>query len=658
MTIEELVNICPDIQFMPILENKLPVHKGWQKTKTQYDYSGYNHYGIVCGELSGGIEVIDIDLKYDLTGDLYKRLKKAINAADPELLKKLVVQKTKSGGYHFIFRCSKIEGNKKLARRPATDDEKKAGEKIKVLLETRGEGGYIVCWPTPGYEMVFGSFDKIHTLTPEERETLFTTARQFNEYFEEFKPAVRTEKKKLKGLTPFEDYDNRGDVIGLLESHGWKISGQKGNKILLLRPGDSKARHSGNFDEDKNWFSVFSTSTQFKEETAYRPYAVYAVLECDGDYSLASKKLYDEGFGDRIEKAFEERSVVKSRIDTTVNDLSFLATEKDYSEYITNWRNGTFKLGLTTGFPEFDKYFRFKESNLVVINGHDNVGKSVVIWYFALLSAMLHGWRWLLFSSENSVGSVIRKLIEFYWCMEIKDMPEDKYQIAHAFIRKHFDVIISDDELYNYKDILNMTKITMNVKGVYNGLLIDPYNSLKIDLPPSSKLSVHDYHYEALSDIKLFGKRNNIAIYVNCHVVTESLRMVDKDGYPLPPKKSDSEQGGKFGNKADDFMTIHRLTQHPVDWDVTEIHIRKIKETETGGKVSPLTEPFKIRKIGNVVGFKFETFTGSFNPIERYHQVNNPVVVKVEPQITERSNWFDLPPLPPAVTDESDIVPF
>jgi hypothetical protein len=318
-------------------------------------------------------------------------------------------------------------------------------------------------------------------------------------------------------------------------------------------------------------------------------------------------------------------------------DFSFLATRKHYLNYLTQWREGTFKLGLTTGFPRLDQFFRFKENNLVVINGHDNVGKSVVVWYLALISSLFHGWKWIIFSSENSVGSVYRKLIEFYWCKEIKAMTEEEYETALDYIEENFAIIISDEELYNYKDILVMTQKILT-KGKYHGLLIDPYNSLKIDLGTHSKLSTHEYHYEALSEIKLFGKINELAIYVNCHAVTNALRQKDSDGMASAPQKADTEGGGKFAAKADDFLTIHRKTQHQDDWNVTEIHIRKIKETETGGRISPFDAPIKLRSVGAAVGFKFEdAISGSKNPIAEYHHNKATEKLKELPQ----GNYLD-----------------
>lgn len=641
--LQQFVKSHTGFQFLPISKTKNPVCKTWSATeRLEYDFSNCFGIGLICGTLSEEIETIDIDLKYDLTGTLYDRLKKAITAADKTILPKMVVQKTTNGGYHFIYKCKERTKNTKLARRFATEEERaKSSDKVKVLIETRGDGGYIGCYPTPGYELVYGSFDKINYITPEQRKTLFEVAGTFNEYFENFKQPARVEKKQIKGLTPFEDYNQRADVVFLLEQHEWKVVGNKGTKTFLLRPGgDSKAIHSGNFDTKENHFSVFSTSTIFEPETAYLPYAVFAYLECDKDFTVASRRLYELGYGDRFEKTIDNKISTPSKIDLLDDDLSFIASEKDYTEYLTSLRNKTFKLGLSTGISALDPYFLFKENNFVTINGHDNVGKSVVIWYLALLSALLYGWKWVIFSSENTVGGFYRKMIEFYWCEPIDEISDDKYEIALKFIKEHFKVILSSDELFNYKDIINMTKKVMSVEKIY-GLLIDPYNSLKIELSSNSKLNTHEYHYEAISELKLFGKQDKIAIYINCHAITTANRNYDKKGMVYPPQKGDTEGGSKFSNKTDDFLTIHRNVQSPDEWMITEIYVRKIKEVETGGRVTPFNSPVKLRSVNKLSGFC--DMNGN-NAILNYHNVQSglPVVVFSEPVKEQEPDLFNI----------------
>jgi len=654
------------LQFMPVMADKKPIHLEWQHTKKNYDFSRAEAIGLVCGSISGNLEAIDLDLKYDLTKTLYEEYKRAIHEINPKILKKIVVQSTVSGGYHFIYRCEYIEGNKKLAERHTTKNERQqtydktyakliSGDKpenltqdqfisfceekaarsrdndrTRVLLETRGEKGYIACAPTKGYELKHLDFDKIETITKDEREVLINVAYSFNQVLKEPHHDRKIERKIVKGLTSIEDYNNRGDVVSLLENHGWERVGKKGSKILMKRPGDTKASHSGNFDEEKNWFSVFSTSTEFESQTPYQPYAVYAILECNGNWSEVPIKLYDLGFGDRRDVLEANTIDVPTNIDATADATDFLASNIDYDAYLEKWRNGTWEKGLTTGSKLLDNYFLFKEADLVIINGIDNVGKSTVIWYKAVLSAMYHDWKWLIFSSENKIGGIIRKLIEFYWCEPIDKMSLEKFKYAKQWVREHFDIIKSNEKLFNYEDILTITTLA-KTKKEYNGLLIDPYNSLKVDSPSKNKgAGNYDYHYEAASKIKLYGSLNNLSIYINTHVGTAAAKNKDtKTGYTKAPQKEDSEMGVIFANKADEFITIHRVTQHETESIFTEIHIRKVKETETGGNVTRANAPIIMRPNALVTGFEIL-------PYKSHAEVGeNPVLIWHNKMLTE-----------------------
>lgn len=623
MTYQEVQDI-EGIQIIPIDNYKVPTVKVWQKTKKKYSLTNTYGIGLVCGGVSGNVQAIDLDLKYDLKGTLLKDYCEEVKKHDKTLLDSIVIQETVSKGYHFIFRCDEIEGNKKLAQRPATETEIIAGDKVMVLLETRGEGGYIAIYPTPGYKLKKGSFDKIGYITPIQRKLLLDIAYTFDEMpVKEFTPPKFEQKKQSKGLKPSEDYNERGDIVGLLVEYGWTIVGHRGPKILLRRPGDTKALSSGNYDEDLKRFSIFSTSTEFESQHAYQPYAVYGMLKCNGDWTKVPKMLYDEGYGDRMEDIKQKNESIPSLIDVTDDDLSFLATENDYDDYLNSWRTGNFEMGKSTGIPTLDTHFLFKEGNLVIINGVDNVGKSSVVWYMALLSSIFHQWKWLIFSSENRVGGVVRKLIEFYWCEKIENMSDEKYLIAKKFVKDNFDIIKASDKLYNYQDILNMATKALK-KKTYKGLMVDPYNSLKVDMPKGNKNDAYAYHYEAASVIQLFAKQNNISIYLNCHVGTVGARNKDKNGYTKAPQKEDTEGGVMFANKADEFLTIHRITQHDKLWMFTEIHVRKVKETETGGKVTYFFEPVDLRMINYQTGF--ETAKGrhveikGFNPVLEWHK--------------------------------------
>jgi hypothetical protein len=280
--------------------------------------------------------------------------------------------------------------------------------------------------------------------------------------------------------------------------------------------------------------------------------------------------------------------------------------EKTY-DHLKRIRNGEIKEGLGLGIPEVDKYLRFKYGNFNVILGHANVGKTTVILYLMLLYTKKHNLRWLIFSSENEPYSILRKLVEFLEQKPIHKIEEEQYTKHLDYLNSHFK-IIDTTELYNYRKLIELCKA---VKGAWDfqGLLIDPYNSLIKDGDLVKDIGGHEYDYQATTEFRIFCKKNNISIWLNTHANTTALRIKhplghEYAGHPIPPLASDVEGGGKFVNRADDFLVIHRYIQHPTEWINSLIHVRKVKEIETGGRPTPMEEPIKMSSIPNNVGFE------------------------------------------------------
>jgi hypothetical protein len=284
----------------------------------------------ICGSVSGGLEVIDVDLKNDSNPDLLRSmLLTGIENAVPGLLSTLPIVRTRSGGLHIYYRCEVIEGNQKLARRLPSVEALAANPNAAPLtvIETRGEGGYVVAPPSPGYTAIQDV--SIPIISIDQRDTLLGVCRSFNEVKDEKTP-VKSGLRLINGvrptvrdfLNPFDDYNIRGDVVALLVKHGWKIVFTTSKKTVMKRPGNSDSKTSGDFNHELGWFSVFSTNTIFEPNKAYLPCAVYAKLECGGDFKKAAKELLAAGYGQSIEKVREERKKLLVRdLDKILNRL-------------------------------------------------------------------------------------------------------------------------------------------------------------------------------------------------------------------------------------------------------------------------------------------------------------------------------------------------
>lgn len=275
--------------------------------------------GVITGSVNGNLEVIDVDTKYDIKGEIWEALKKGIQDTLPHLLEQFLIVQTVSGGYHIYYRCETIGRNQVFAIREATPEEKlkKPQEKIKPLIETRGEGGYVVAPPTPNYKSIQGDYNSIPDITPEERDTLFSICRSLTQYIKPQStatPSTYSTTISNPEESPFIAYNQEGAsvVIPLLVSHDWTEVERNGDRIKVKRPGESTAHSSGDFHTGKNLFKVFSSSTVFEPEKGYSPSSVFCILECGGDWKLAYSKLLEQGYGKPIKGDRVSRSLLQT----------------------------------------------------------------------------------------------------------------------------------------------------------------------------------------------------------------------------------------------------------------------------------------------------------------------------------------------------------
>jgi hypothetical protein len=149
------------------------------------------------------------------------------------------------------------------------------------------------------YEPGHGDFSHLPCLTEDQRDRLMEAAWSLNEYIpkaiqgpERFEPLVPI--GETTAPRPGDDYNQRGELCGLLEEFGWvQVSGGANQK--WRRPGKDSG-WSATFNGEH--FYVFSSNAMpFEPNRAYTPFAVYALLHHGGDYEQAARDLRDLGYG-------------------------------------------------------------------------------------------------------------------------------------------------------------------------------------------------------------------------------------------------------------------------------------------------------------------------------------------------------------------------
>lgn len=250
--------------------------------------------GVACGAVSDSLECLDFDDRA-----AYDRFVEACGFAGLAALVRRVedgyCEDTPKGGVHWLYRCSEIAGNQKLAVRPI-------GQVVETLIETRGQGGYVVVAPSNSvihetgrpYVLRSGRFSTIATIEPDERRDLFAVARSLDESVRQVE-AYRRGQASGDGR-PGDAYAQQTSWASILEPHGWTLAYQRGEEAYWRRPGKAQGVSATTNCRGLDYLIVFSSSTPFETNRGYGKFSAYAKLNHADDYAAAAKALAGNGY--------------------------------------------------------------------------------------------------------------------------------------------------------------------------------------------------------------------------------------------------------------------------------------------------------------------------------------------------------------------------
>ena len=295
-------------------------------------------YGLalVCGAVSGQLEMLELEGR--VAGDklAMARIETALDAAGIrdiwDHLNDGYLEVSPYGGVHLLYRISDhpVPGNTKLASRPALPEELTEQERsllainpakvfLRVLAETRGEGGYVITAPTSGlchpsgepWRLIVGEYGALPTITWAQRELLHKVLHETLDCSPApeaatiaTSPGLATVRGSGASVTPGDDFEARTDWAEILV--GWTLESTRGRERYWTRPGkdprDGISATTGR-DPGRDRLYVFSTSTEFKPETSYTKFGAFALLNFGGDHHAAAQELVRLGFGKRRDPA-------------------------------------------------------------------------------------------------------------------------------------------------------------------------------------------------------------------------------------------------------------------------------------------------------------------------------------------------------------------
>ncbi len=274
--------------------------------------------GIITGHISQNAEMLEWEGRAVREGIYTQFCLAMVHAGYSELLQRITAgysESTPSGGIHTIYRViGTVSGNTKLAQRLARDDELNEVERelraqgkqvVRVLMETRGEGGFVVVAPSHGtthetgrpWAMTAGGPATVARITETERTEIMRIARSFDQLPVEEAPVQRVEAPSDE-IAPGEAYSQDPLVSWshILLPSGWTLVHDQGHRAMWRRPGKSRgvsAISGGNPD----LLYVFSTSTVLPADQGLSKWRVHAHLNYGGDFSATASALRRDGYG-------------------------------------------------------------------------------------------------------------------------------------------------------------------------------------------------------------------------------------------------------------------------------------------------------------------------------------------------------------------------
>ncbi|MFC8155841.1 bifunctional DNA primase/polymerase [Streptomyces cinereoruber] len=284
---------------------------------------------VVYGAVSGGVEMLEFEGLAVREGVLTEVTEIMDGSGLGEVwdtIRTGWATESPSGGVHYRVRVdgTPAQPNTKLAQRLAREDEyspeerqrvaEKPGARIlRVLIETRGEGGYGLVEPSGGpvhasgrpYVRLAGGPATIPTISADDMDAVRAVCRMVDAL-----PKPETPKSAPKasapmpggGVRPGEDFEARADWADILQGLFRPLTTRGSTTYWGWADGTRGVKATTGHASDADRLFVFTTSSDFQAEVPYSKFGAYALLHHGGDYKAAATELRRQGYGSAPER--------------------------------------------------------------------------------------------------------------------------------------------------------------------------------------------------------------------------------------------------------------------------------------------------------------------------------------------------------------------
>lgn len=327
---------------------KEPAISDWQTKAGKVETNG--NVGIATGK---GLVVIDID-DYEAWQEVRPELGDVDFTNYPQVT-------TPRGGRHIYMRVDEAFTN---------------ANSFPKGIDVRGDGGFVVAPPTPGYAGTIPTLDSI-PLAP---ATVLNFLRPHT------KAAPSTPREELQqspaAWDRFNGHASNADTAAYLEQLGWTISHTNRDGVIhVIRPGKTEGT-SGTVGAVATGVFYCHTSSDpiFSEETPYDALHVYAHLHHDGDLAAADRAAEARYGGYRTHLTEQERAAQSVELAEWVREQQQAVADNDAEESKTGWEAIALDLDAISRLPDLEWAVKdaIPEGVFSSIYGPTGIGKTFV----------------------------------------------------------------------------------------------------------------------------------------------------------------------------------------------------------------------------------------------------------------------------------------
>lgn len=296
--------------------------------------------------------------------------------------------------------------------------------------------------------------------------------------------------------------------------------------------------------------------------------------------------------------------------------------------------------GVSTGWEEFDYFFRPEPGKLLFVSGYSSRGKTSWLNHFFVNLARINDWRVALYSPEQAEeGEMLGRFVQI-----VNDAPflptaqtrmsREAMDIAIDWVGDHFYELHADNDAGGY-NILSPTKILAQadpgvVKHGTNVVIIDPWNECEAARPKG--MTVEEYISVSISTIRAWATRRRVMFVIVIHPrKPDNAKNIDQAPHPL-----EAAGAMHWWSKADTFLTINRGYTGE-EKGITTVKVEKHRKEGITGELGECK-------------FRFDRATGRFRFIDAieggaigsHPYIDLPDELRIIPRAIEQANMMEM----------------